>query len=276
MNYITERKKITRLEEFHGGFFIRRRKTLSSLNAFDSCPPKQDWLRRFFDEPREFLTHHGLDSRQFYSFCIFLRGAQLLEKKSVTSFAYLLKNFGWDRESALALMLVNLVVSNVQIRWFVENFPLEKTLMRSEVEVKLLSTGLSKSSARKVMRSFKQLSGTAFGTILKFGKVTYIGNQLITLTRTKTKITDGRVILYSLYKMAERCGERQFTLTSLLEITESPAKIFGLTSDELEQFLNGLSANFPEFIDATFTHDLEKISLVPDKDSKDVLKLFED
>lgn len=249
---------------------------MSSLNAFDSCPPKQDWLRRFFDEPREFLTHHGLDSRQFYSFCIFLRGAQLLEKKSVTSFAYLLKNFGWDRESALALMLVNLVVSNVQIRWFVENFPLEKTLMRSEVEVKLLSTGLSKSSARKVMRSFKQLSGTAFGTILKFGKVTYIGNQLITLTRTKTKITDGRVILYSLYKMAERCGERQFTLTSLLEITESPAKIFGLTSDELEQFLNGLSANFPEFIDATFTHDLEKISLVPDKDSKDVLKLFED
>ena len=249
---------------------------MSSLNAFDSCPPNQDWLRRFFAEPREFLTHPGLDSRQFYSFCIFLRGAQLLEKKSVTSFAYLLKNFGWDRESALALMLVNLVASNVQIRWFVENFPLEETLTRSEVETKLLLTGLSKSSAKKVMGSFGKLSGTAFGTILKFGKATYIGNQLITLTRTKTKITDGRVILYSLYKMAERCGERQFTLTSLLEITESPAKIFGLTSDELEQFLNGLSANFPEFIDATFTHDLEKISLAPDKDSKDVLKLFED
>ena len=173
-------------------------------------------------------------------------------------------------------MLVNLVVSNVQIRWFVENFPLEETLTRSEVEVKLLSTGLSKSSARKVMRSFKQLSGTAFGTILKFGKATYTGNQLTTLTRTKTKVTDGRAILYSLYKMAERRGERQFTLTSLLEITESPAKIFGLTSDELEQFLNGSSANFPEFLDATFTHDLEKISLAPDKDSKDVLKLFED
>ena len=249
---------------------------MSSLNAFDTCPPKQDWLRRFFDEPREFLTHPGLDIRQFGGFCRFLRGAYLLEKKSVTRFAYLIKNFGWDRESALALMLVNLVASNVQIRWFVENFPLEKILTRSEVEAKLLSTGLSKSSSRKVMRSFSQLSDTVFGTILNFGKATYIGNHLMTLTRTKTKVTDGRAILYSLYKMAERRDERQFMLSSLLEITESPAKIFGLTSEELEQFLNGLSANFPEFLDATFTHDLEKISLAPDKNSKDVLRLFED
>ena len=249
---------------------------MSSLNAFDGCSPKQDWLRRFFYEPRAFLEHHGLDDRHFVGFCRFLRGAHLFEKKSPTSFAYFIKNLGWDREPALALMLVNLVVSNVQIRWFVENLPLEKTLTRSEVNVQLLSAGLSQKSARKVLRSFGRLTETSFGTILKFGKVTYIGNKLITLTRTKTKIADGRIVLYSLYKLAERRGERQFTLTALLELTDSPAKIFGLTSDELEQFLNGLSANFPEFLDATFTHDLEKISLSPDKSSEDIFKIFED
>ena len=249
---------------------------LASLNRFDGSTPKQEWLRNFFEEPREFLNRHGLDDRQQRVFCRFLRDANLLENKTPTPFAKLIKNFGWDRESALALMLVNLVGNNVQIRWFVENIPLEKTILRAEVETKLLSAGLSKISAGKVIRSFGHFNGTAFGTILKFGKATYLRERLTALIRTKAKITDGRVILYALYKLAELRDERQFTLTLLLEMTESPARIFGLTSEELEQFLNGLSANFPEYLDATFTHDLEKISLMPDKTAADILRLFED
>lgn len=248
---------------------------MSSLNIFDGSTPKQDWLRRFFVSPQEFMNRHGLSARQFYGMCRFLRDAKLLDKQSPTSFANLIKNFGWDTETALALMFVNLVMSNVQIRWFIENLPLEKMLFRSELEAKLISAGLSQSSAGKVLRSFGRLSETAFGTFLQFGKVTYVSNRLFALTRTKSKVTDGRVILYSLYKLAELCGERQFTLTSLLDVTESPAKIFGLTREELEQFLNGLSANFPEYIDATFTHDLERIVLASDKTAEDILRLFE-
>ncbi len=39
--------------------------------------------------------------------------------------------------------------------------------------------------------------------------------------------------------------------------------------------LRGLSARYPKFIDAAFTHDLEKITLSADKSSADVLTLFE-
>ena len=38
---------------------------------------------------------------------------------------------------------------------------------------------------------------------------------------------------------------------------------------------SSLSANYPEFLDVTFTHDLEKISLMPVKTAEDILKLFE-
>ena len=96
-----------------------------------------------------------------------------------------------------------------------------------------------------------------------------------TLTRTKTKMKDGRVILYSLYRFAEVRGMSQFSLSELIEATAGSAKIFGLNVEELEQFLNGLSANYPEFLDVTFTHDLEKISLMPVKTAEDILKLFE-
>lgn len=248
---------------------------MSSLNTFSGSPPKQAWLRRFFVEPHEILSGHYLSDEQRYCFGRFLQAANLLSKNKLTPFAEFVKNFGWDKESSLGLMLTNLVINNVQIRWFVENLPLEKNISREEIELKLFSLGVTKYSAQAILRSFGRLSGTAFGLVLKFGKAKYEGKRLVALMRTKAKVTDGRVILYALYKFSEQCGERQFTLSELLEAPLSPANIFGLSVEELEQFLNGLSANYSEYLNATFTHDLEKISLAGDKSTNDILKLFE-
>ena len=80
---------------------------------------------------------------------------------------------------------------------------------------------------------------------------------------------------------AEKCGDyKGFTLSTLLNDTIdrdgiSPTRIFGLTREEAKPMLRGLSARYPKFIDAAFTHDLEKITLSADKSSADVLKLFE-
>jgi hypothetical protein len=54
----------------------------------------------------------------------------------------------------------------------------------------------------------------------------------------------------------------------------SPAEIFGLERDEMEQFLNGLARNYPDYISFTTTHDLEVVRLVDDKTSANVLTLF--
>ena len=248
---------------------------MASLNTFGGSPPKQHWLRSFFADPQAFLGGQVLSSGQKYFFSRFLCDANLLSKKNPTTFAEFIQHFGWDRESALGLMLVNLVAANVQIRWFVEQLPLNKFLLREDVEAKLLSTGMTKNSSQAILRSFGRLSGTAFGSVLKFCEAAYVGRRLAALKRTKAKVTDGRVILYSLYKFAEECGAWQFVLSELAEATASPAKIFGLSVEELEQFLNGLSANYPEYLDATFTHDLEKISLKPAVTSEEILKLFE-
>ncbi len=42
----------------------------------------------------------------------------------------------------------------------------------------------------------------------------------------------------------------------------------------MEKLLTGLSINYPEFINATFTLDLDNITLRGGKSSQDVLKLF--
>ena len=88
------------------------------------------------------------------------------------------------------------------------------------------------------------------------------------------------VILYSLYKFAEACGDYyQFTLSRLLDKDVesdgvSPAEIFCLDRGAMEKILTGLNINHLDFITAQFNLDLDTITLNADKTSADVLALF--
>ena len=83
-----------------------------------------------------------------------------------------------------------------------------------------------------------------------------------------------------LFKFAEKCNDyKEFTLATLLNDSierdgVSPTRIFGLGREDMIPILLGLSAKYPEFITASFTHDLEKITLAEDKSAEDVLNLF--
>ena len=227
------------------------------------------------------MKGNTLGKNQFDFFRRFLYDAELADRKTktATEFIALIKKIGWDSATAWGLILVNLVYNNPQIRWYVENFPINEGISRTVVEEKLQAMEISPKDSKSIVKAFKRLCEIPLGTALKFGTTTSDGKNLATLKRTKAKIDDGRVILYALYKFAEAAGGwYQFNLTRLMSETDSagvsPTKIFGLEREEMEQLLNGLSTNYPEFLNATFTHDLEKISLVAEKNSRDVLALF--
>lgn len=100
------------------------------------------------------------------------------------------------------------------------------------------------------------------------------------MVRTKCSISDNRVVLYALYKFAEKCNlDKEFHVSYLYDENVecdgiSPVRIFGLyDQEELTSILLGLSSAYPEFINAAFTNDLQTITL-RDKTSGDVLSLF--
>ena len=136
--------------------------------------------------------------------------------------------------------------------------------------------GLKERPAEAVATAYRRIVTTPLGTVLNFGYVSDDGS----LCRTKCVVSDARVFLYGLFKFAEKCGDyKAFTLSTLLNDSIerdgiSPTRIFGVTREEAEPMLRGLSAKYPDFIDASFTHDLEKITLAEDKSSADVLELF--
>lgn len=251
----------------------------SSLNTFSDHAPKFEWLKEFFDNPKLFMKENNLGIMQITRFRRFLYDAELADKKSKspTEFTELIKKIGWNTATAWGLILVNLVYNNPQIRWYVENLPINEEIERKIIEEKLQAVEVSEKDSKSIVKAFKRLCEIPLGTELNFGGVAGKSNFL--LKRMKARVDDGRVVLYALYKFAEAAGGwYQFSLSRLMNDKESagvsPTKIFGIEREEMQQFLNGLSANYPDFINATFTHDLEKISLVAEKTSQDVLDLF--
>ena len=245
---------------------------MRSLNNFADHAPMTAWLKEFFNELEKLM--------QNAKFRRFLYDARLADRKSktATDFTELVKKIGWNTATAWGLILINLVYNNPQMRWYVENFPINEGIARELVEEKLQAIEISAKDSKSIVKAFGRLCEIPLGTELNFG--TTSGKNIATLKRTKAKVNDGRIILYALYRFAEATGGwYQFSLTRLMSDGDSsgvsPTKIFGIEREEMQQFLNGLSANYPDFISATFTHDLEKISLVKEKTAQDVLKLFD-
>lgn len=213
-------------------------------------------------------------------------------KFEITDFGKVVFSLGFDSEAAWGLMLSNLVYAP-DFNWYVKNVPENSVVTPDQMKMLLEpfmendAKGLGK---RNVVDAFKIiLITTPLGTTLGLGncdyvkKITSAGNETYTLnslTRTAWEYPEPLVILYSLYKFAEACdGYYQFTLTRLLnhDIDSdgvSPTEIFGIDRDKMEKILNGLSVNYPEFINCSFTIDLDNISLRSDKTSADVLSLF--
>ena len=255
-----------------------------SLNSFADHAPKVEWLVSFFELKESFFEGNSLGPMMYDMFRRFLKDAGLNNKNHFTDFAELIASIGWEKDCALGLMLINLAYNNPQIEWYINNLDIGREYERSEVEGMLTALGVKPKDAKSIVKAYKRITATPFGTVLHFGRM---GDE--TLTRTECTITDNRVLLYALYKFAEKCNlPREIHLPYLFDDTidrdgPSPVRIFGLRDDDslplsersrgIRARLLGLSAAYPGYINAAFTHDLQKITL-RDKTPQDVLDLF--
>jgi len=261
---------------------------MKTLNTMSNHAPKTEWLTDFFERKDEFFIENSLNKKnQFGPFCRFLRDANLIDKTNhVTSLVTLSDSLGWRNDAIQGLVLINLVAENPQVKWYVENFELGRSYPKKDVVEMLLASGVEPSKSGKydahdsICYSYKRLTETPLGTVLHFGYISDDGD----LVRTKCSVRDPRVVLYGLFKFAEKCNDyKEFTLATLLNDSQSgdrdgisPTRIFGLDREEMIPILLGLSAKYPGYITASFTHDLEKITLAADKTPQDILDLFKE
>ena len=253
-------------------------KGMKSLNSFADHAPKRDWLVSFFELKEDFFKEHTLGPMMYDMFRRFLKDAGLNSKNHFTPFAELISEIGWETDTAMGLILVNLAMENPQIAWYINNMAIGYYYERKQIEEMLVSVDVKPKDAKSIVKAFKRIVDTPIGTKLNFGYVTDDDD----LVRTKCSISDNKVILYALYKFAEKCNlDKEFNVSYLYDESVerdgiSPVRIFGLyDEEEFKSIVLGLSSAYPEFLNATFTNDLQTITL-RDKTSEDVLNLFKE
>lgn len=253
-------------------------KSMKSLNSFADHAPKRDWLVSFFELKEDFFTEHTLGPMMYDMFRRFLKDAGLNEKNHFTKFAEMISNMGWETDTSLGLIMINLAYENPQIAWYINNMDIGYFYERSQIEELLIAADVKPKDAKSIVKAYKRIMDTPFGATLNFGYVTDDDD----LVRTKWSITDNRVLLYALYKFVEICNlDKEFHLSYLFDESVerngvSPVRMFGLyDEEELKSKLLGLSSAYPEFINAAFANDLKTITL-RDKTSDDVLELFKE
>lgn len=249
-----------------------------SLNCYSTHAPKMEWIKQYFTYKDEFESKNDLGSQMISFFKRFLRDAKLINGDLFSENAKIIDNIGLENPVSWGIMLVNLVYTP-QINWYVRNVEMNEISKKEYIVSKIVDTGANERAASDIFRSLTRFAELPFSNV-GLGYSVKEKNRSVALCRTPWQSPDPRVILYSLFKFAEACGGYyQFTLSRLLNYNiesdgVSPSLIFGLDKEQMEKILTGLSINYPEYINATFTLDLDNITLRSDKTADDVLSLF--
>lgn len=110
---------------------------MKSINTFADHAPKIEWIQNFFEKGNEFFTDNTLGPMQISMFKRFLSDAKLAEKNKTTQFYDVITRLGWESEEAWGLILVQLAYQNPQIKWYIDNMPINETFPRQYLEDKL-------------------------------------------------------------------------------------------------------------------------------------------
>lgn len=259
-------------------------KNMVGINRYLSVGVSGEWIKNFF-------KNNGYEpgNRKTDSMFTFLNDSGVTNKRKITEFFYIIDKIGIENDISWALMLCNLVYTPA-FNWYIKNIPFDNIYIEENLKLDVNNENIKEKAIGEFWNGFKViLSTTPYGGNLVLGipDITFktlssgdVRSKMNSILRKSWQNPEPLVILYSLYKFAEACGDYyQFTLSRLLnhEIDSdgvSPTQIFGISRETMEQLLNGLAINYPDFISVSFTLDLDNITLRSEKSSKDVLDLF--
>ncbi|MDE5830272.1 MAG: hypothetical protein K2H53_00810, partial [Clostridia bacterium] len=240
-----------------------------SLDCYGTHAPVMDWFQQLHKLKESFDQNHSLGNNMVQMFKRFQREVEILKDKNQKGPLYdVFFSSNLDDDNIWSLMMVNLTQNSPLMNWFCNKFSFGEYYTKSYFSELLSNEGnISSRAVKSIPNDVKKILSLPFGKI-GYGKVS-TGDKTsdYSFIREPNEELDPRVLLYSLFKYAEACGEfKQFTMSRLFDENiesdgVSPVRIFGIDEDSMEKMLRGLSINYPEYINVTFTHDLDNITL---------------
>lgn len=262
-------------------------KKMGSVDRYGNIGIEYEWVVDYFSKKDGFWEDNELGTNKIKNMKSFLSdaGVTLPKKNTITPFGEKIATIGIETEAAWGILISNLAYT-AEFNWWVMNTSCGMTYTPVQLQSMLSDKVASENSQKHIVSAFKnifasnEILGKALGLGVCLLKEKSSNRVLLEIQRTTWQHPIPEVILYSLFKFAEACdGYYQFSLSTLMDDSLerdgiSPTRMFGLDRDTMIGLLNNLSTHYPEFIRASFTLDLETITLSEDKSAEDVLNLF--
>lgn len=263
-------------------------KKMGSIDRYGNIGIEYDWVVDYFSKGNDFWDNNELGTNKIKNMKSFLSDAEITVQKkyTITPLGEKIQKIGIETEKAWGIIITNLAYT-AELNWWLTNTSVDNTYTPVQLISMLSDKVTSENSQKHIVSAYKNIfaSNDILGKSMGIGKCTLKENKsskriLVEIKRTPWQEPIPEVILYSLYKFAEACeGYYQFSLSELMDETieragVSPSKMFGLSRETMIALLNNLSTHYPEFIRASFTLDLETITLSEDKTPEDVLELL--
>ncbi len=258
----------------------RGKSKMKCTNRYLKFGFREEFLELFLKLGCDFYHTDLIGKPKINSFKKWLFEAELIdEKNNLTQLSHNLREKILSKPCVWGMIFVNLCCNSEYIRWYINNIE-----FNDEISINYLYNALgdetNSDSKNAVITPIKEtLRHSPLGESIGAGVLRKKGIETFVL-RLPWQNPDPVVILYSLFKFAEKCGGYYSFSLSRLYDTEAdgegltPYQIFGIDKDTLTKIINGLSINHGDFISSSFTHDLDSINLNRDKRSLDVLNLL--
>lgn len=261
---------------------------LKGMNRYQHFGLRQSWLIHFFNYKTDCFTKKELGNRQYDSLKVWLREAELIEipkrgsAGAVTPLFEKLIVLGPYNPLTWAIIWVNLGYNSTIVRWYMRHVPPGEIYEKSEL-VFMLGDDYSQSTRDNAITSLTEIFRfSPIGSVLKQGIPLKHGNSF-KFNKAGWDFPEDAVLLYSLYKWAEKTGRYNFTLTQMekARIDRSPSYLgidpvlmFAIEPKRFRDLLQALAVHYENYIRVSFVADLDNIALNQEVSTLDVLDLI--
>lgn len=253
---------------------------MSSINKYNNFGLREKgnelWVSMLIELGENFFpwhVGHALGHPKVDAASAWFKQALLInDNHKPTALLDVFRNKGAESSLGWELIWIALANNAMMVKWFVTNTEVDKpyTIEKLSEMLDEMYPSLGKTTikgglaALKDMLTKSPLGGEGAVTLLNMK-----GKKVQDITH-KSKNVNPLTILYGLYLIAMKAGRSSFTVRELLAADEesvfvSPLVAFGISPDTFKRQCEGLKSKYPDYIETTFTHGNDELTVFPDK-----------
>lgn len=252
------------------------------LPSYQHFGIRKSWLEEYLVAPDSWAAGNGLGNRQFEAMRGWLKHSEIVSgdrkgSADITPLANELARLGANNPITWAIVWANLARNSALISWYIKWVPWGLTFTKSELIDRMADQypNLSRSSRENSASAlWELLTKSPLGSEYGLGREVASNSRNVSLYKTGWREAEPLVVLYSLYRYAEKTSRYNLTVGELYnDAVEGPYAQFGIDKDQLKRILQGLSVQRPGWIQADIIRDLDNITLDQTRTALEVLTL---